>query len=450
MRSRRILLVIVATLAVAGATPVVADAEPLRPNVLILTIDTLRADRMSAYGYDRNTSPNLDRLMQDGVLFTQARTVEPLTGPGLCAMLTSSFPHENGATRNGLRMRPGLPSLPKLLQEEGYRTAAIVSNWTLRDKITGLAEHFDHYDAVFKHKRWLGLFSSEAGAEAVTEAALQRLEELAATSADRPFLLWVHYIDPHAPYKRHKAFLDDLGIEKKKGKYSASDRYDTEIAFTDRSIAEVLARLDELGLTDDTLIAFTSDHGESLGEHSYWGHGRHLYEPTLHIPMALTWPGKIEPGSVDAPALNIDLAPTIASLLGLDYPEAFRGYDWSGVFEGEAPPLDRATQHQAHRGAVLSRHDSDVARRAGLLEVGVVLNGHKEIVRVKSGSRWRFDLRADPGEEINLAAPKSDPTEGLRVWMEFVDAGLRQSDELPTQPLDEETIEQLRALGYAD
>jgi arylsulfatase A-like enzyme len=347
-------------------------------------------------------------------------------------------------------MRAGLPSLPKLLQEDGYRTAAIVSNWTLRDKITGLAEHFDQYDTVFKHKRWLGLFSSEARASVVTEVALQRLEELAATSADRPFFLWVHYIDPHAPYKNHKALLEELGIEWKRGKLPASDRYDTEIAYTDRSIAKVLARLDALGLADDTLIAFTSDHGESLGEHTYWGHGRHLYEPTLHIPMALTWPGKIEPRSIDAPALNIDLAPTIAGLLGLAYPEAFRGYDWSPVFEGEEPPMDRATQHQAHRGAVFSRHDSDVARRSGLLEVGVVLNGHKEIVRVKSGHRWRFDLVGDPAELANLAEPKSDPTEGLRVWMEFVDSGLRQTDEIPPQPLDEETIEQLRALGYAD
>jgi arylsulfatase A-like enzyme len=450
MRSRRIFRTVAVILAVAGVIPVVAVAEPARPNVLILTVDTLRADRMSAYGYERNTSPNLDRLMRKGVLFTRARTVEPLTGPGLCAMLTSSFPHENGATRNGLRMRPGLPSLPKLLHEEGYRTAAIVSNWTLRDKITGLAEHFDQYDAVFKHKRWLGLFSSEAGAAAVTGAALERLEELAATAADRPFFLWVHYIDPHAPYKRHKAFLDDLGLDKKRGKLTASDRYDTEIAYADRSIAEVLARLEALGLADDTLIAFTSDHGESLGEHAYWGHGRHLYEPTLHIPMALTWPGKIEPGSIDAPALNIDLAPTIAGLLGLDCPEVFRGYDWTAVFDGEDPPMDRATQHQAHRGAVFSRHDSDIARRAGLLEVGVVLNGYKEILRVKSGNRWRFDLVRDPEEEVNLAEPKSDPTEGLRVWMEFVDFGLRQSDEAPPQPLDEETIEQLRALGYAD
>jgi arylsulfatase A-like enzyme len=435
-------------LALASAASLAAAADLPRPNILILTIDTLRADHMSAYGYHRETSPNLDRLMRAGALFTEARTVEPLTAPGLCAMLTSSHPHENGATRNGLRMRAGLPSLPKLLREEGYRTAAIVSNWTLRDKITGLAEHFDDYDEVLKRKRWFGLVSGEAGAESVTKAALRHLERLAVE--DRPFFLWVHYIDPHAPYRKHTAFLDDLGIEKKRGEISKSDRYDTEIAYTDRFVAELLERLEELGLTDDTIIGFTSDHGESLGEHSYWGHGRHLYEPTLHIPMALVWPGRIEPQTVAAPALNIDLAPTIAGLLGLRYPDAFRGFDWTAVFAGAEEPVDRATRHQAHRGAVLSRHDSDALRRAGLLEVGVVQRGYKEIVRIKNGRRWRFDLAGDPAERTNLVQLKSDPTEGLLAWMEAVDSGLLRSDDVRPQQLDDETIKQLRALGYAD
>jgi arylsulfatase A-like enzyme len=447
---RRIGRAVPVALVLAGAAMAGAAPEPARPHVLVITIDTLRADRMSGYAYGRPTSPNLDRLMASGARFTQARTVEPLTGPGLCAMLTSSFPHENGATRNGLRMRAGLPSLPKLLREHGYRTEAIVSNWTLRDRVTGLGEHFDAYEEVLEHRRWFGLFKGEARAAVVTEAALRRLEHLAEAAADRPFFLWVHYIDPHAPYKKHKAFLQDLGIEKTKGKLPASDRYDTEIAYTDRSVAEVLARLAELGLADETLIAFTSDHGESLGEHSYWGHGRHLYESTLHIPMALAWPGRIEPRVVEASALNIDLAPTIAGLLGLDSPEPFRGYDWTEVLAGGDPPARRATHHQAHKGAVLSRHDSDVARRAGLLEVGIVLDGGKEILRVKRGRRWRFDLAADPAELENLAEPESGPSEGLRAWLELVDSGLRQSDEKPPPPLDDEAIERLRALGYAD
>jgi len=450
MRRRRIGSALVVGAALAAAAPVVSS-DPPRPNVLLLTIDTLRADHMSGYGYERATSPNLDRLMGSGIRFTQARTVEPLTAPALCAMLTSSFPHENGATRNGLRMRQGLTSLPTLLQSEGYLTAAIVSNWTLRHKITGLADHFEEYDELLRRKRWLGLFSGEADAAHLTDAAVEWLEHYSA-SPERPFLMWVHYTDPHAPYKGHNEHLTDLGLTERRGKLTAIERYDTEIAYTDHEVSRLLRRLAELGLTENTLIVFTSDHGESLGEHDYWGHGRHLYEPTLRIPMALVWPGRIEPGVIEAPASNIDLTPTIAGMLQIEQPDEFRGFDWTAVLAGSAPPsMDRATQHQAHRGAVVSRHDSDIARRAGLLEVGVVRGGYKEILRLKKDrKRWRFDLTADPGEQVNLADPGSDPTDGLRVWMEFVDFGLRQSDDVPPQPLDDETIEQLRALGYAD
>jgi arylsulfatase A-like enzyme len=450
MCTRRIGTALLAILTATVVSGFAAAADALRPNVLIITVDTLRADRMSGYGYERPTTPNLDRLMRSGVRFTQARTVEPLTGPALCSMLTAQFPHETGASRNGLRMHAGLPSLPKMLRDEGYRTAAIVSNWTLRDKITGLGEHFDEYVELLKRKRWLGLFSSETKGDKVTDFALEWLEDNAGDVRDEPFLLWVHYIDPHAPYKKQRSYLGALGLPTK-GTIEPGERYDTEIAFADAQVARVLDRLEKLGLVDNTLIAFASDHGESLGEHDYWGHGRHLYEPTLRIPMSLVWPGRIEPRTIEAPALNIDLAPTIARLLGLEVPEEFRGYDWNGVLDGGEPPLDRATAHQAHRGAVFSKHDSDLARRAGLLEVGVVLHGMKEVLRIKKGrARWRFDLTADPAELANLAAPRSDPTEDLRLWMELVDSGLRRADEVPPRQLDDETIERLRALGYAD
>ncbi len=450
MSTRRVVLLALLTLGASGGAALVASGDGPCPSVVLLTVDTLRVDRMSVYGYERTTSPHLDRLLRTGALFTEARTVEPLTGPALCAMLTSLHPHESGATRNGLRMRPGMPSLPKLLREQGYRTAAVVSNWTLRDKMTGLAEHFDEYDELLLQKRWFGLVSSEAGADDVTAAAEDWLELHAAEARHRPFFLWVHYIDPHAPYERQRAHLEQLGLGAKRRHLSKSDRYDSEIAHTDRSIGELLERLGELGLTENTLIAFTSDHGESLGEHDYWGHGRHLYETTLRIPMALVWPGRIEAQVVDAAALNLDLSSTIAGLLGLAPPAGFRGFDWTGVLAGKPAPASRVTQHQAHRGAVLSRPDSDVARAEGLLELAVVSDGIKEIVRPKSGQRWLFDLAADPLELTNLAGTRSDPGAGLSLWMEIVDNGLRQSDDLPPEPLDEETIEQLRALGYTE
>jgi arylsulfatase A-like enzyme len=416
-------------------------------DLLIVTIDTLRADRLSSYGYERPTSPNLDRLIGAGVRFAEARTVEPLTGPALCSMLTSLHPHESGATRNGLRMRDGLPSLPRLLQAEGYRTAAFVSNWTLRDKITGLGDHFEHYGEAMTRKRWMGLVSGEARADRINELALDWLEGHVRSHADRPFLLWVHYSEPHAPYELHEEHLERLGIAKRSG-LPIGERYDTEVADVDRAAGELLEEVRRLGR--DVLVAFTSDHGESLGEHGYWGHGRNLHEPGLRIPLSLSWPGRLEPGVIESAALNIDLTPTVLGLLGVEAPEGFQGYDWTGVLRGGEPPPDRITRHQAHRGAVLSRHDSDVKRRSGLLSVAVVQNRHKEILRVKRQHHLRFDLQADPAELTDLGPPETGLAEGLEEWMRVVDRGLSTADEEPPTPLDDETIERLRALGYAD
>jgi arylsulfatase A-like enzyme len=346
-------------------------------------------------------------------------------------------------------MRPDLPSLPSLLLSHGYGTAAIISNWTLKNKLSGLGEHFEHYDEAMKHRRWFGLFNPEANADDVTRAALAWLAEHRRDRPDRPFFLWVHYAEPHAPYRLHREYLASLGIPKR-GRRTASERYDTEIAKVDDAIGELVTALHDAGLADTSLVAFSSDHGESLGEHDYWGHGRHLFEATLHIPLSITWPGKIRPQSIDAVASSLDLAPTIAGLLGLEYPSDFRGYDWTDVLHGGQPPVDRTTRHQAHRGAVISRHDSELARRAGLLEVGVVRLGYKEIIRPAERLHWRFDLRADPQELENLALSPSDPTKSLQEWMSVVDTGLSETETDAPRPLDDETIEQLRALGYAD
>ncbi len=420
-----------------------------RPDVVIVTVDTLRADRMSANGYERPTSPNLDAVLLGGVRFSQARTVEPLTAPSLCSMLTSQYPHEHGTSRNGLRMRQGLESLPTVLKASGYYTAAFVSNWTLKHRISGLGDHFDLYEEVLNRKRWFGLASSEANADDVNGFALNWFRKHKRSDRGTPALLWVHYVEPHAPYRLHKAQLAPLGIDRSdKKKVRPSDRYDTEIRQVDETIGELLDEIREL--SPNALVVFASDHGESLGEHNYWGHGRHLYDATLHIPMGLSWPGHLKPMVVDAPSLNIDLAPTILSLLDLETPEAFKGYDWTPVFVGAAPPRDRVTTYQAHKGAVLSRHDSDLARRSGLLAVAVIQRGVKEIFRIQNRRHRRFNLASDPVEHRDLTLPKASPTGDLQDWMRLVYSGLNNLDATPPKPLDEESIEQLRSLGYAD
>ena len=199
--------VLIAAAVLASCTlPVNAAAQDDRPYVVLITIDTLRTDRLSCYGYERPTSPNIDRLLDHGLKFTRARTVEPLTNPALCSMITGVSPHVHAASRNGLRMREGLDSLPKILARAGWRTAAFVGNWTLKDNVSRLGEHFDHYGEVFTRRRWFGLINSEATAEDVTDEAINWADDWLAHHQEQPFLLWVHYVEPHAPYRFHDEF----------------------------------------------------------------------------------------------------------------------------------------------------------------------------------------------------------------------------------------------------
>ena len=418
------------------------------PNVLLLTIDTLRADRLSSYGYGRPTTPHLDRLLARGVRFTQARTPEPLTNPALSSLLTSLHPHEHGATRNGLRMRPRLPSLASILDAHGYQTAAFVANWTLKDKLSGMAEHFDDYREVFTRKRWFGLMSDEATAHDVNAEALAWLEPRAGRR--RPFFAWVHYVEPHAPYRFQEAHAARLGLGRERDA-TRSDRYDTEIAFADDAAGELLEWIEARPeVARRTLIVFTSDHGESLGENDYWGHGRNLYEPGLRVPLGVAWPGRLRPATVDAPATLLDVAPTVLGLLGLDVTSGLRGHDWSAVLAGGgSPPAGRRTHYQAHKGAVLQAQDARQARRSGLLEIGVLEGGTKEVLRIQNGREHRLhDLAADPAEQRNLAAGNDEPTDPLGAWRDEVEHGLATAPDLPPVEIDEESAKKLRSLGY--
>ena len=449
--SQRVLLCAAAgclALGLGGGT--VAVPGHAYPDVLFVTVDTLRADRLSSYGYGRPTSPVIDALLARGFRFTRAHTNEPLTGPALCSMLTAREPHEHGATRNGLPMRPGIPSLPKLLRRGGYATAAFVGNWTLRDKLTGLAEHFQLYEEVFSRRRWLGLFTREATGRDLTDAALAWLASQREAERRRPVFLWVHYVEPHAPYRLWKEFAPRLGIAAAEA-VSRQDRYDTEVAFVDREIGRLLAGVERLA-GRETLIVFTSDHGENLGEHGDWGHGRNLYEPNLSIPLGIAWPGHIRPGGeISAPALITDLAPTVLGLLGLSARDAFGGHDWSGVLTGgAAPPEGRITAFQAHRGAALGAGDGRHAREGGLLEVGILRDGKKEVLRLKPRVRRLYATAEDRSELESLVPPSSEPSAELAAWLAQVEEGLKAASDLPAAELDPESVERLKALGYIE
>jgi len=434
-------------LVILAALQVGAADNP--PSVVVITVDALRADHLGSYGYDRPTSPNIDRLLSGGLRFERAWTPEPLTGPAMCSMITGLKPQDHAATRNGLRMKPGLDSLPKNLSDRGWRTAAFVGTWTLKDNLTLLGEHFETYGERLRRRRWFGVLNSEATCDDITSDALEWLSDTSKQDPESPFFLWVHYIEPHAPYRFHEKYAERLGIND--DKLSRQDRYDTEIAAVDDSIGRLLSGIGTMGHEDNLVVVLTADHGESLGEHDYWGHGRYLYEPSLRIPLGIVWNGRIPVGSTGSQATLLDLAPTLLDLVGGDVPDGLPGLSWASTARGGEPLVERTGCYQAHRGAVHGgTHDNDRKRSKGLLWIGVIDGDRKEILQVNRQYLQIFDLGVDPQELESLATTGSRPSEKLLACFGEVSTGLGNLDRLATQKLDDETVEQLKALGYLE
>ena len=283
------------TLAGAAAEPPSAEA---RPNIVLITIDTLRADHLSCYGYHLKTSPTIDKLAEDGVRFENAYSPIPLTGPSHTSLFTSRFPQEHGARINGYAVPKDSQwlSLPQILKRFGYQNGAFVSAWPLTSRLT----HLD---------RWFDLYRRGPEPQ-ISSFQLQPLRRGCDASGSlmaggKPgrgrFFLWVHYFDPHSPYNLREDFAEPESSGHPNSTREPLNRemanrikkYDAEIGYADFHIGKLLARLDELGLKESTLVVLTSDHGESLGEHGYVGHGRQLSEGIVHIPLIMRYPRKV-------------------------------------------------------------------------------------------------------------------------------------------------------------
>jgi arylsulfatase A-like enzyme len=306
-------------LAVAGFSMLGAPPDPPAegvPNILLITVDTLRADHVSSYGYHLKTTPNIDRLASQGARFDNAYATIPLTGPSHFSMFTGRYPQEHGARINGVAVPENSKwlALPQIVRKFGYTNAAFVSAWPLTSRLTGLNRWFDHYDEDLN--RSYRVFTSMRFAEDVTPRAMEWLKQ----KPKEPFFVWVHYFDPHEPYHLRQRFASpDKAGEPPAGMPQPGaemrdrvQRYDSEVGYMDYYVGKLLQSVDELGLGDSTLVALTSDHGESLGEHGYVGHGRRLTQNTVQVPLIFRLPGKIEAGQVIHENVTLlDLAPTL-------------------------------------------------------------------------------------------------------------------------------------------
>lgn len=333
-------------------------AQPGAPNVLVIVVDTLRADHLGAYGYTRATSPNIDQLAREGILFENAISTSSWTLPSHASLLTGRYPYEHGAVK--ARFPDRYPTLAEFLRDRGYRTGAISANkiWFARSRGFGrgfihFEDYFDSMGDMFARTIYgrkiqknvlipLG-YEDDPGrkrAPEVTAAALNWIEK----GARRPFFLFLNYYDPHDPYLPPQPYRSKFSKKENPGgrlntlllRYypgltpeqlqDEMDAYDGAIAYADHSIGELMAGLEERGLAANTLVVLVADHGESFGEHGLLIHYNALYRETLHVPMILRWPGHLPAGSRVAPPVSLAAVPaTLLDLLGEGDQKIFPG-----------------------------------------------------------------------------------------------------------------------------
>jgi len=396
-------------------------------NLLLVTLDTVRADHLGAYGYAPAETPALDRLAREGVRFESATAAAPLTLPSHATILSGLLPPQHGLRNNGGgRFPASAPALAAHLKAAGYETGAFVGSFVL-DHRFGLDRGFDAYDDAIERDPDgpSGLAAERAGA-AVVDRALGWLRQRPAAA---PFFLWVHLYDAHAPYAPPEPFATR----------HAGRPYDGEIAGVDAQVMRLLQLLDERGLAARTLVAVTADHGESLGEHGEPTHGLFVYESTLRVPLLLRRPSVLKAETtVREPVSLADLAPTLAGLLEVPFPAApagsTSGRDLSSALRRGAEPEE---------GDVYA--ESEYPRTFGWGGLAALRRGNVKLIAAPRPEL--YDLERDPHETDDRAA--RDRRRGpFEAHLATRLGGMSRLESSPTK-LDAETRERLASLGYA-
>ena len=398
------------------------------PSVLLVTIDTLRADHVGCYGYKRVATPALDGLAATGVRFEHAYAQAPITLPSHAVILTGTYPMFNRVrdfTSAGLP--DDIPTLAEILHRHGYATAAFVSSFAL-SSMWGLNRGFELYDddlGVSTRGRKDLMLVERRG-----DRTVDRLLDWLGSPARTPFFVWLHLYDPHSPYRPPEPYRRQY----------ASHPYDGEIAFDDAQLGRVFARLRALNLYDNTLIVVLSDHGESLGEHGEGEHGFFIYNATLRIPLITKFPQAGPAGRVIAqPVATVDLAPTIAQVCRIspEQTRSFQGRSLLGTLG--TPPSEQSAAVYAE-----SYYPRD---SFGWHELRAVLTAQNAYIDAPRPEL--YDLAHDPAETVNLIAKNPSLAAALREHLADFETRFT-GGEVSAQGsrLDPETLEKLKSLGY--
>jgi choline-sulfatase len=418
---RRATLAAVAVAALVLAVGWWARHRPHRLNLLLVTIDTLRADHVGAYGDRAARTPTLDALAARGVRFEHAQSPVPMTGPSHATILTGLYPPVHGVRDNVVfSLDSRHRTLGTLLKAQGYRTAAFVGAYPVAAAF-GFRQGFDTFSEDFKDSPIPGA-GAQRPANEVVDATLGWL----AASGDAPFFLWMHLYDPHAPYDPPEPYRTTF----------AGRPYDGEIAFADAQLARVFDWLRSSGREQDTVVAVLSDHGESLGEHREVTHAVLLYEATLHVPFLLAGPG-VPPGvTVPGRVSTVDLAPTLLRLLGLEPPPEMTGRYLGPAFRGERLPPEPLYAESLF-GRLNCRWSSLRAWTAG--DWKLIDGGRTEL----------FHLAEDPGETHDRAAEEVPRVARMRADLRTAMARMAPGgDHARTAAITPELEATLKSLGY--
>ena len=401
----------------------------MRPNVILITIDTVRADHLGCYRATDVQTPTLDGLARDGIVFEHAISQVPLTWPSHAVILTGLYPFQDGVQDfTGQPLEARFRSVAQSFQQQGYATGAVVSAFVL-DRSWGLARGFDFYDDAFPSEafvnRDLGLVDRRAG-ESVTRA-LAWLKK----NPRRPFFFWLHLYDPHTPYDPPEPYRTQY----------RGHLYDGEIAYADHELGRLTTWLKLNKLYDSSLIAFLSDHGESLGEHGEQEHGFFLYNATVHVPLIVKLPAGsgIQPGRISRPVETVALAPTLVRVARIQ--DAIeKQFQSQGLFGAAAEAEDESYSETFYPFSSFGwnpLHALETSRYH----------------YIDAPEPELYDLAADPQEKNNLAAQQ---TATVAVLREKLQTRLRTHPFTPSEvggqdgssKLSPDALEKLRALGY--
>ncbi len=431
-------------------------------NVLLITIDTLRADHLGAYGYHRPTSPHMDALARAGTLFEQAYTFWPKTRGSFVAMMTGRRPSLSGYSKTHPVILDFNATLASVLKEAGYETAAVVDNANVAAQL-GYGKGFDSYRETWEEK---GLADEMARTRAITEEGLARFQ--AGASAEKPWFLWLHYVNPHTPYAPPSPFdrkFVDASVQKtrrlpvvdgyhggihKAWVHPGQDRlgyyvaqYDGEIATVDAEVGRLLEALRVQKLLERTVIVLTSDHGESLGEHEYYfDHGENLFDPSLGIPLIVKAPGAPAERRSAVFASTLDVLPTILDAVKVSYPPDLSGESLlAEVTSAAGTSRERLfAQNDRNLSATFDRQHKLVATPKDDGGATLALYERGPAGEKRDVARARPEVMRQARRELETYQERSD-----REWS--VTRG-RVQGKPGGGIMSPEACEQLRALGY--